>query len=88
MEDCAGVGVGVSTENKGNTMSKLSALSDDELRKLALEKGRRGNASSTALQAQRVLCELAGVERRRDRANTASDDYCYGEPNRFTKRFG
>lgn len=68
-------------------MSKLAALSDDELRKLALVKGRRGNATSTALQAQKILCERAGKDYRRDRAQTASDDYDYGEPNRFTKRF-
>ena len=67
--------------------NELHELPVDELRKLALTKNKKGNATSTALQAQRVLCELAGVERRHDRANTASDDYNYGEPDRLTKRF-
>lgn len=70
------------------TANELRELPTDELRRLALMKNRKGNATATALQAQRILCELAGVERRHDRANTASDDYNYGEPDRLTKRFG
>ena len=53
------------------TASELRDLSVDELRTLALMKNRKGNATATALQAQRVLCELAGVERRRDIDNYA-----------------
>lgn len=72
---------------EGDGVTTLADLPDDELRKLALEKGRKGNASSTAMQAQKILCERAGKDYRRDRAQAASDDYDYGEPNRFTKRF-
>ena len=67
--------------------SELHELPIDELRQLAMTKGRKGNATSIALQAQRILCELAGAERRRDRVKTASDDYNYGEHARFTKKF-
>lgn len=69
------------------TASELRDLSVDELRTLALMKNRKGNATATALQAQRILCERTGKDYRRDRAQTASDDYDYGEPDRFTKRF-
>lgn len=67
--------------------NRLDTLTDDELRKLSLIKGRKGNASAVALQAQRILCRRSGKDFKRDRAKTASDDYCYGDPIRFTKKF-
>lgn len=69
------------------TQSELRELDTEQLHKLSLEKSRKGNASALALRAQKILCERSGVDHKRDRSNTASDDYCYGEPDRFTKRF-
>lgn len=69
------------------TAAHLSTLPDSELHKISLLKGRRGNATAEALKAQRILCERSGGGYRNDRPQTASDDYCYGEPQKFTKKF-
>lgn len=63
------------------------ALPAADLRKISLEKNKKGNATSTALKAQRILCERSGVVYRHERKQTTSDDYGYGEPDKFTKKF-
>lgn len=40
--------------------AKAYRMSDDELRVLSMEKGKRGNASAAALMAQQVLLTRSG----------------------------
>lgn len=67
----------------------MDDLPDDELRRISLNKNRKGNATSTAMQAQRILHSRSGHwdSCRYERKGTANDGYGYGEPERFTKRF-
>lgn len=70
-------------------MSEFDGLSGEELRKVSLEKNGKGNATSKALRAQQVLFSQGkyGFQQQSYRTQTARDDYNYGEPDRFTKRF-
>lgn len=70
-------------------MNEMADLPTDELREISLRKTKRGNATSQALKAQRILWWRSGFcfEKHSDRVNTTSDDYCYGDPNKFTKKF-
>ena len=70
-------------------MTPLDDLPEEQLRELALIKNRKGNATSKALQAQRILHLRSGegYSPRYERKNTARDDYHYGDPEKFTKRF-
>jgi len=54
------------------TVEQIRALDDDALWKLSMQKGRRGNASTDALTAQRIICERSGVELKK-RTQTASE---------------
>ena len=68
---------------------EYSNLSKEELQKISLEKNKKGNATSQALKAQRILFHMGGdsfvcYSRR---ADTANDNYNYGNPDKFTKRF-
>ena len=67
----------------------LDNLSDDELRKASLMKNKKGNATSTAMQAQRILHQRSGggFMHHNHRKESAKRDYNYGEPDKFTKRF-
>lgn len=71
------------------TTDDLKQMPTDELREISLQKTKRGNATSQALKAQRVLWwrDGFGFGNHSDRVNTTSDDYCYGDPNKFTKKF-
>ena len=64
-------------------------LTKDELQKISLEKNKKGNATSKALKAQRILFVMGGCcfERYSRREETANDNYNYGNPDKFTKRF-
>ena len=66
----------------------LNNLSKEELQKISLEKNKKGVATSLALKAQRILFNMGGsFVKNSQRTKSASDDYDYGEPNKFTKRF-
>ena len=73
----------------GMTMKSLKELPIEELRKISLLKNKRGTATSLAIDAQWILhrMEDCSFSLHYDREGTARDDYRYGDPNRFTKRF-
>jgi len=75
------------TPMAGNVV--MSDLSDDDLRKIAMEKNSKGNATSKAMQAQRQLCHRSSwsYQDHSYRELSARDDYHYGESSKFTKRF-
>lgn len=54
------------------TANQIRALDDAALYELSLQKGRRGNASTDARTAQRIICERSGVELKK-RTQTASE---------------
>lgn len=63
-------------------------LPDDELRKIALRKNGKGNATNEAMCAQIELCHRTNWSHgpHNDRERSARDDYNYGNIN-FQKKF-
>ena len=68
---------------------EFNNLSKEELQKISLEKNKKGNATSKALKAQRILFVMGGCsfQNYACRGGTANDNYNYGNPDKFTKRF-
>ena len=67
----------------------IEQMNDADLKLLAGETSKNGNASAVAKQAQRELCRRNGTICGHHRKNCwgLSDDLSYGEPRRFTKKF-
>jgi hypothetical protein len=70
-------------------MSEFDDLTEQELIKISLEKNNKGNATNRALRAQHKLFSQSnyGFQHHSYRTRTAYDNYSYGEPSNFTKRF-
>ena len=70
-------------------MNEFDGFSDEYIKEISLEKNKKGNATARALKAQIVLWHRGGCsfQQYSHRADTARDDYNYGNPDKFTKRF-
>lgn len=66
----------------------MRELCDEDLRKIALQKNGKGNATSEAMCAQIELCHRTNWSRgpHNDRERSAMDDYNYGNTH-FQKKF-
>ena len=67
-------------------MSEFNAMTDEELRELSLQKNKKGNATSDALTAQRILWARSGCGFNQrggiisvGSGNTCSKHYAYKE---------
>lgn len=65
------------------TKDELLALSDDELLALSLEKNSKGNATSKALEAQKLIWENGGMSYYHRMRGTVN----VGEGNRCSKSY-